>query len=139
MVVLLFFIFGVGPFFWLGAIPGTKANIELIDDSFSARPLARILEQVAQPGEPVAVYRVRRDMEYGLSFYRDRRVLNYTTGGVPAAAHILVVRNSAQDGLQQLLAGRDYQPLFAYPAQQLSVYQVDAGPPVPPTTAPPKQ
>jgi hypothetical protein len=71
-------------------------------------------------------------MEFGLSFYRDHRVLDYDIGGVPAATHILVVRDSAEGSLPQLLAGRTYQPLFSYPAQRLSVYHVDAGPPVPP-------
>jgi 4-amino-4-deoxy-L-arabinose transferase-like glycosyltransferase len=138
LMVLLFFLFGVGPFWRVQAIARTKQNIELIDYSFSARPLARILEQVAQPGEPIVVYRVRRDMEYGLSFYRDHRVLDYAIGGVPAEAHILVVRDSAQMDLLQLLAGRSYEPLFSYPAQHLSVYQVDAGTAVPPRHALPK-
>ncbi len=132
MMILLLYLFGIGPFFKVRALARTKQNIELIDYSFSARPLARILEQVIQPGELLAVYKVRRDMEFGLSFYRNHRVLNYDISGVPADAHILVVRDSAENSLQQLLAGRTYQPLFSYPAQRLSVYHVDAGSPVPP-------
>jgi 4-amino-4-deoxy-L-arabinose transferase-like glycosyltransferase len=138
MMVLLFFLFGVGPFWRVGAIASTKQNIELIDYAFSARPLARILETVAQPGEPVVVYRVRRDMEFGLSFYRDRRVLDYEMGGVPPEAHVLVVRDSAQTDLRKLLAGRTYEPLFSYPAQRLSVYQVGAGIAVPASRVLPK-
>jgi 4-amino-4-deoxy-L-arabinose transferase-like glycosyltransferase len=138
MVVLLFFIFGVGPFFGRGAIASTKSTIRLVDYSFSARPLARMLEQLARPGEPVAVYRVRRDMEFGLSFYRNHRVLDYAIGGVPAEAHILVVRDIAIPSLDAVLAGRTYRPLFAYPAQHLSIYRVDPLPPATPNVILPK-
>jgi 4-amino-4-deoxy-L-arabinose transferase-like glycosyltransferase len=126
LIVLLFFIFGIGPFWKIHAIQKSKANIELIDYAFSARPLDRILQQMARPGEPVAVYRVRRDVEYGLSFYRNQRVLNYDIGGIPDQAHIIVVRDAAEPMLAKLLAGRSYEPLFSYPAQRLSIYQIDA-------------
>jgi hypothetical protein len=69
---------------------------------------------------------VRRDLEFGLSFYRDHRVLDYEKDGVPPEAHILVVRDIALPELKTLLATRSYRPLFAYPAQHVSVYQVDA-------------
>ncbi len=126
MIVLLFFLFGVGPFLGLGLVSGSKRTIQLVDYAYSARPLARILAQMAKPEEPVAVYRVRRDVEYGLSFYRNGQVLDYDRGGVPAGEHILVVRESAAPDLRILLAQRSYQPLFSYPAQHLSVYQIDA-------------
>jgi 4-amino-4-deoxy-L-arabinose transferase-like glycosyltransferase len=126
LVVLVFFLFGVGPFFGLPAIQRTKRTIQLVDLAYSARPLARELTLVTPHDEPVAVLRVRRDLEFGLSFYRDKRVLDYDTNGVPEQAHILVVRDIALPQLKTLLATRAYHPLFAYPAQHVSVYQVDA-------------
>jgi 4-amino-4-deoxy-L-arabinose transferase-like glycosyltransferase len=126
LVVLIFFLFGVGPFFGLPAIQRTKRTIQLVDLAYSARPLARELTLVTPNDEPVAVLRVRRDLEFGLSFYRDKRVLDYDTNGVPEQAHILVVRDIALPQLKTLLATRAYHPLFAYPAQHVSVYQVDA-------------
>jgi hypothetical protein len=128
MVIMIFFLFGVGPFFGIPALAGTKRNILLIDLTYSARPLSRILSQITEPGEPVAVYDVRRDLEYGLSFYRDRRVLDYERDGIPAQQHILVVRESSVDKLSQILKGRTYEPLFKYPAQNLVVYSVSARP-----------
>lgn len=130
MVMLLFFLLGVGPFFGLGPLPGSKQVAELLDASYSARPLARILRQIEQPGEILAVYRVRRDMEYGLSFYRNHEVTNYEQDGqlnIPAQNHILVVRDSYTPDLRRLLVGRRYEPLFSYPAQNLMVYYVSAG------------
>ncbi|HXO14779.1 MAG TPA: hypothetical protein VN835_00435, partial [Steroidobacteraceae bacterium] len=126
LTVLLFFIFGFGPFFGIPAIARTKRTIQLIDLTYSARPLARQLSRMTPGHEPVAVLRVRRDLEYGLSFYRNERVLDYDTDGVPPQAHILVVRDVAAPAMATLLATRAYHPLFAYPAQRVSVYQVDA-------------
>ena len=127
MVVLLFFLLGVGPFFGIGPLPGSKRTARLLDASYSARPLAEILKTMMEPGETLAVYRVRRDMEYGLSFYRNHQVADYEQDGqldIPTQQHILVVRESYTGDLRQLLQGRKYEPLFAYPAQNLVVYLV---------------
>ncbi|HEX3472462.1 MAG TPA: glycosyltransferase family 39 protein [Silvibacterium sp.] len=126
MVIMLIFLFGVGPFFGIRALANTKRNIALIDLTYSARPLAKILAQISPADGTVAVYKVRRDLEYGLSFYRDGRVLNYEQDGVPPQQHILVVRESYIEELRPLLKGRTYEPLFTYPAQNLVVYAVSA-------------
>ncbi|HEV2276200.1 MAG TPA: glycosyltransferase family 39 protein [Acidobacteriaceae bacterium] len=126
LVMMLLFVFGVGPFPGLPALSASKKNIRLLDAAYSARPLASIISQIGKPGEQVAVYRVRRDAEYGLSFYRDRRVANYDVDGVPGDEHILVTRENFTSDLPKLLAGRSYEPLFSYPAQSLAVYQVFA-------------
>jgi 4-amino-4-deoxy-L-arabinose transferase-like glycosyltransferase len=126
LVVLVLFLFGVGPLFGIPQISRTKETIQLIDLTYSARPLARQLSQMTPRNEPVAVLRVRRDLEYGLSFYRNERVLDYDKDGVPGQAHILVVRDIAEPAMATLLATRAYHPLFAYPAQKVSIYQVDA-------------
>jgi len=128
LVVMLLFIFGVGPFFGLPAITATKKNIRLLDAAYSARPLAAIISQIERPNEGVAVYKVRRDVEYGLSFYRNHLVDNYEQDGIPSGEHILITREAYVGQLQTLLAGRSYQPLFSYPAQNLAVYQVFAKP-----------
>jgi 4-amino-4-deoxy-L-arabinose transferase-like glycosyltransferase len=126
LVIMLLFLLGVGPIFGLPAVSGSKKNIRLLDAAYSARPLAAIIRQIAKPDEQVAVFRVRRDMEYGLSFYRDRRVDDYDLDGIPPQEHILVTREISLGALHPLLAGRSYQPLFSYPAQGLVVYQVFA-------------
>ncbi len=128
LVIMLLFIFGVGPFFGLPALSSTKKNIRLLDAAYSARPLAAIISQIARPNEGVAVYKVRRDVEYGLSFYRNHLVDNYEQDGVPPGEHILITREMYVGQLHTLLAGRSYQPLFSYPAQNLAVYQVFAKP-----------
>ncbi len=126
MVIMLLYLFGIGPLFGIHALAGTERNITLIDLTYSARPLARIINQISPPDGTVAVYKVRRDVEFGLSFYRDRQVENYEHDGVPAQQHLLVVRATYLDKLRQLLQGRTYEPLFTYPAQDLVVYSVSA-------------
>jgi 4-amino-4-deoxy-L-arabinose transferase-like glycosyltransferase len=129
IVMLLFFLLGVGPFFGIGPVPGSKAIAQIIDETYSARPLYRMLKPILQPGEPLAVYQVRRDMEYGLSFYREKQVVNYEENGrpkVPDQRHILVARESYAADLRHILQGRSYEPLFTYPEQGLIIYSVAA-------------
>ncbi|HVJ06829.1 MAG TPA: glycosyltransferase family 39 protein [Acidisarcina sp.] len=129
MVVMLLFLFGIGPVFGIGNFPLTKRNIHAIDDSYSARHLSRLLEQVAPSTETVAVYRVRRDVEYGVAFYRNHEVANYEgPAGVPAEEHILIVREAYAAEILPYLGGRSYTPLFTYPAQNLVVYKIAAKP-----------
>jgi 4-amino-4-deoxy-L-arabinose transferase-like glycosyltransferase len=132
LVCLLFFLLGM--------------NGHLLDLNYSARPLARQIAQVAPPAETVVAvpdisgandishhspfepYGVRRDVVYGLSFYRDQAVVSYAQDGIPAGAHILVIPTRLAAELPQMLPGRVYQQLFLYETQGLSVYKVYARP-----------
>ena len=97
-----------------------------LDLNYSARPLAREIQQKA-PGVPlVAVEGVKRDMDYGLAFYRNQPMIHYNTDGVPAAEHVLVVPANDTVELDHWLAGRIYKPLFLYESQGLAVYRVYA-------------
>jgi 4-amino-4-deoxy-L-arabinose transferase-like glycosyltransferase len=132
LVVLVLFLFGVGPFFGIPEVSATKQVIHLLDRSYSARPLAARLATTAPGNETVAVFRVRRDIEYGLSFYRNRQVVNYEGDGVPHEQHLLVARVIGAHGadlhtsadLEELLEGRPYAQLFSWPEQGLVVYLV---------------
>jgi 4-amino-4-deoxy-L-arabinose transferase-like glycosyltransferase len=132
MVLLLLFLYGVGPFFGIPGVAASKRTIELLDRSYSARPLAERIATIVPPNETIAVFRVRRDMEYGLAFYRNHEVANYDEVGVPSEEHILVVRVAGKGGvdlgsqaaLQEYLEGRRYEPLFSWPEQELVVYLV---------------
>ena len=131
LMVLVLFLYGIGPFFGIPAVGASKQVIHLLDRSYSARPLADRLAATA-PGTTVAVFRVRRDVEYGLSFYRNHEVMNYEETGVPDEEHLLVARVTGRNGvdlhtqaaLEQYLEGRPYEPLFSWPEQGLIVYLV---------------
>ena len=141
IIMVLVARFGVARLRTLTLIPAAmllffllRLNGRLLDFNYSARPLARIIQQSA-PGVPtLAEYDVRRDIVYGLAFYRDEPIIHYGDFyspieerkliGVPPQEHILVVREDMISQLPQLLAGRIYEPLFLYPWQGLAVYRV---------------
>ena len=132
LMVLVLFLYGLGPFFGIPEAGATKRVIHLLDRAYSARPLADRLASLVPADETVAVFRVRRDMEYGLSFYRNREVVNYEDSGVPDGQHLLVVRVAGRNGadlhtaaaLDEYLEGRRYEQLFTWPEQGLVVYLV---------------
>ena len=134
LVLMLLFLYGVGPVFGIPEVTATKRVIHLLDRSYSARPLAEKLSTIAPDQETVAVFRVRRDIEYGLSFYRNREVVNYDHAGVPDEQHLLVARMTGRGGvdlrtepaLRAYLAGRHYEQVFSLPEQGLDVYLVGA-------------
>ena len=97
-----------------------------LDLNYSARPLAREIERLAPGVRIVAVEGVKRDIDYGLAFYRNQPPVHYDHDGAPAAEHILVINSNDQAGLDHYLAGRIYVPLFLYETQGLSVYKVYA-------------
>ena len=110
LIGVLFFLLGV--------------NGPLLDLNYSSRPLAVRIQNAAPGVTVVAALNVRRDLDYGLAFYRNQHILHYRTDGIPDEEHILVIPSRDADNLHQLLPGRVYQQLFLYPTQGLSVYRV---------------
>ena len=109
-------------------------NGPLLDLNYSARPLAREIQKAAPDVQVVAVYHVRRDLDYGLAFYRNQNIVHYVADrelsvglddvGIPDEEHILVIPTRDADRVPTLLQGRVYQQLFLYETQGLSVYKV---------------
>jgi 4-amino-4-deoxy-L-arabinose transferase-like glycosyltransferase len=97
-----------------------------LDLNYSARPLAQEISTQAPNEKTVAVLGIKRDMDYGLAFYRNERLVHYDHDGVPEGEHLLVVRASDTDELDRWLTGRVYTPLFLYDAQGFEVYKVFA-------------
>ncbi len=96
-----------------------------LDLNYSARPLAQEIARLAPNQKIVAVCGVKRDMDYGLAFYRNQRPAHYDEG-VPRQEHVLVIRSNDQADLDRYLPGRIYEPLFLYETQGLAVYKVYA-------------
>jgi 4-amino-4-deoxy-L-arabinose transferase-like glycosyltransferase len=96
----------------------------LLDLNYSARPLAREIQQVDPNAKVVAEFNVRRDLVYGLAFYRDQQIVSYADGGVPEGEHLVVFPTRDEPLLENYLKGRFTQPLLLYQAQGLSVYRV---------------
>ena len=127
MVVILLYIFGIGPIFGVGEMPVTKRNIHLFDASYSARPLSNLLEQVAPPNgngcclpgkARCGIRRCVLSQSRGLQLRNARR--STVAGAYPDRARGLRRRDPA------LSRRPNYTPLFTYPAQNLVVYKVSA-------------
>ena len=97
-----------------------------LDLNYSARPLAQEIQKAAPEVHLVAVDGVKRDMVYGLAFYRNAPMVHYAADGVPDAEHLLVTRANDTEALSHWLTGRIYVPLFLYESQGLEVYKVYA-------------
>jgi 4-amino-4-deoxy-L-arabinose transferase-like glycosyltransferase len=102
-----------------------------LDQTLSARPLALEIAAVEIHRLPLAVYHVRRELEYGLTFYRNQLTFNYDWGRVPAEEHLLVAPENAQAEIERLVAGRRVSHLGHYAAQHVDYYWVAAAGAVP--------
>ena len=99
----------------------------VLDQTLTARPLASDINRVEAGLLPAAVYHTRREIEYGLAFYRNQEISNYDRGEVPAGAHLLV----APDGFDPenppaSIADRRVSLLGTYDPQHVQYFWVSA-------------
>jgi 4-amino-4-deoxy-L-arabinose transferase-like glycosyltransferase len=119
-VTLIPVVLAVGAVLKLGSAP--------IDQVLSARPVAQEIAAFQTHPLPLAVYQIRRDLEYGLTFYRNQLTFNYDWGknGVPQQEHLLVAPENSQALVAKFVAGRRLFYLGHYPAQHLDFFWVAA-------------
>src|SRR6202521_2739769 len=105
-----------------------KIGSRALDATLSARPLAQELATVEMHQRPLAVYHVRRELEYGLTFYRNELTFNYDWGsaGIPQQEHLLVAPENSQLEVAKFLPGRRVSYLGHYAAQHLDYFWVAA-------------
>ena len=97
-----------------------------LDQALSARPLALELASVETHTLPVAVCGTRRELEYGLAFYRNQTIARYESGTVPLAEHLLIAPPSWKDNVVKQTAGRRVSLLGHYAPQDVDYYWVSA-------------
>lgn len=96
----------------------------VIDEVNSARTVNASLQQLGAPQEPIAVFDVKRDVEYGLNFYRDQAVSRYERNEIPAEAHVLITKEGNKDAAAALLGQRQISPLGSFPVQHLEFFLI---------------
>ncbi len=101
-----------------------KLGSPAIDQTLSARPLAQEIAAMETHPLPLAVYHVRRELEYGLTFYRNQLTFNYDWGRVPSEEHLLVAPENLQGNIAKLLPGRRVSYLGHYAAMRVDYYWV---------------
>jgi len=98
-----------------------------IDQKLSARPLAVEMASMETHQLPLAVYGVSREMEYGLTFYRNQTIVRYESGSVPAEEHLLVAPATWKVNVATRTTGRRVSFLGHYAPQDVDYYWVAAG------------
>jgi 4-amino-4-deoxy-L-arabinose transferase-like glycosyltransferase len=104
-----------------------RLDARFIDQRFSSRPLAGALNAIDGDSLPVAVLQVRREVEYGLHFYRDQPIARYESGEIPSGEHLLVVPHSVSiTQINEKLPGRRVSYLGSDQPQELDYFWVSA-------------
>lgn len=101
-----------------------KLGSVALDQTLSARPLSQQIAAIEIHRLPLAVYHVRREMEYGLTFYRNQLTFNYDWGSVPRGEHLLVAPENSQFEIAKLAPNRRVSYLGHYAAQHLDYFWV---------------
>jgi 4-amino-4-deoxy-L-arabinose transferase-like glycosyltransferase len=100
---------------WTTIVPVAVGVFFLLHDAgrilgltYSSRQIAVYIEKIERDElntsfRPVAVFKARREVEYGLGFYLDEGVERYERGEVPSGDHILVAREGEHHQIEQRL------------------------------------
>jgi hypothetical protein len=99
-----------------------------VDNFYSARPVAQSLKSLDADRRQVAVFNAKRELRFGLEFYRNQRVSSYNENEVPFAEHLLIAREGTLPQFERLLDGRKVQRIGGFPAQHVEYYLVSALP-----------
>ncbi len=106
-----------------------RAGAPAMDAAISTRPVAREIAQIEGGNRTVAIFKVNREVEYGLAFYRNQPVPRYERGEIPAGDHLVVATQGAEHGLVDQVGGRRVSRLGDFPAQRLEFFWIS--PPTP--------
>jgi 4-amino-4-deoxy-L-arabinose transferase-like glycosyltransferase len=105
-----------------------KLGSTAIDQTLSSRPLAIEISSMETNRLPLAVFGVRREMEYGLNFYRNQQAARYESGNIPEQEHLLVAPENRQVEIATQTQGRRVSFLGHYAPQHVDYYWVSAAP-----------
>jgi 4-amino-4-deoxy-L-arabinose transferase-like glycosyltransferase len=99
-----------------------------LDDALSARPLAIDLAKLESKHLPLAVFNLRREVEFGLAFYRNQEVSRYENdnGQIPEQEHLVVAPAGSREELIRQVPGRRVLYLGGFAPQRLDYYWVSA-------------
>jgi len=103
-----------------------KLGATAIDETLSVRPFAIEMAGFETHTLPVAVSGVQREVEYGLAFYRNQRIVRYESGEAPKGEHLLVAPATWRNNVTERTAGRHVSFLTNYAPQNLDLYWVSA-------------
>jgi 4-amino-4-deoxy-L-arabinose transferase-like glycosyltransferase len=109
----------------------------VLDAKFSYRLAAAALDRIDNRTSQVAIYKLPRQVGYGLAYYRGRPVAWYDPNyidqprGVPSGDHMVVAPPGMEDPIATLAGGRRVSRVGEYAPQKMVFYWVSAAAPHP--------
>jgi hypothetical protein len=101
-----------------------RAGAPAIDARVSYREAAATLDQIDGRRSQLAIYKSRREAEYGMAYYRDQVVARYERGEVPAGDHMVIAPLGVEAELARLAGGRRVSPVGEYAPLKLEFYWI---------------
>jgi len=97
----------------------------VIDQANSARAIQAELQAAGAPARmPMAVFNVKRDVEYGLNYYRNQPVTRYERDGIPAGKHLLAAPEGSRDAVSSKVAPRHVARIGRLSQQHVELFMV---------------
>jgi 4-amino-4-deoxy-L-arabinose transferase-like glycosyltransferase len=103
-----------------------KIGSTALDQTLSARPVAREIAGIEMHPLLLAVYGVPRELEYGLTFYGNQWTIRYEWGNIPTNEHLLIAPENWQAEVAAKTAGRRVSFLGNYAPQHVNYYWISA-------------
>jgi 4-amino-4-deoxy-L-arabinose transferase-like glycosyltransferase len=101
-----------------------RIGAPVLDSTLSPRPLANEIDRLEKKPMPLAVFRLSRETEFGLAFYRDQFVARYEAGEIPAGEHLVLAPEGLQTALAKKTTGRRVSYLGSFAPQGIDYYWV---------------
>jgi 4-amino-4-deoxy-L-arabinose transferase-like glycosyltransferase len=92
-----------------------------LDATLSARPL---VNQIENKRLPIAGFRLSRETEYGLEFYRNQMIARYNWGQIPAGEHLVVAPSGLRSAIAEKVPERRVLYLGSFAPQGLDYFWV---------------
>ncbi|HJX83414.1 MAG TPA: glycosyltransferase family 39 protein [Candidatus Angelobacter sp.] len=115
----------------LGCLLGPSAST--INQVNSARAVDERLTELHAPQLPIAMFNVKRDVAYGLNFYRNRPIGYYEKegpydlpSGLPSGAHIVIAKEGNIGAVQAAVGDRQVFSLGTFSPQHLEFFIVSS-------------
>ena len=101
-----------------------RPSAHALDLATSARTVNAQLESFGIPAHSLAVFNVKREVEYGLNFYRNAPVSRYERDGVPARNHVVIAKEGSEGAVQAMVGNREVRQIGSFPPQHLQFFLV---------------
>ena len=95
-----------------------------LEATLSARPLVNQIDRMENKRLPIAGFRLSRETEYGLEFYRNQIIARYNWGQIPAGEHLVVAPSGLRTAIAEKVPERRVLYLGSFAPQGLDYFWV---------------